>query len=151
MVAQLTYDETPVIGYNGMLAQQFSLRQVDSGLVETAAIGLGVAVVPGTADGQYVAAAADEAVSGIAIYEGASETAKDGTFEYDVKDSFPVLSKGRYYATANGALAIDAAIAYDPATGKVGAVSGGTTTLAFGKAITSSAADGDLIIVEVDF
>ena len=148
MSVQTTYPDTPAVGYNGMLAQQFSLRQVDSGLVETGPTVLGQAVSPGTADGQYINAVADGVVSGVAIYQGASEFP---SLQYEDKEAFPVLSKGRYWATANGALAINAAIAYDPATFKVGAVVGTVTTLAFGKAITSSAADGDLIIVEVDF
>ena len=148
MSVQTAYPDTPVVGFNGMLAQQFSLRQVDSGLVETAAIALGRAVSPGTLDGQYIATVPDAAVSGVAIYQGASEFA---VLEYAVGEAFPVLSKGRYWAIANAALAVNAVVAYDPATGKVGAVVGATTTLAFGKAITSSAADADLIIIEVDF
>jgi hypothetical protein len=148
MSVQTAYPDTPVVGFNGMLAQQFSLRQVDSGLVETGPTVLGQAVSPGTLDGQYINAVADGVVSGVAIYQGASEFP---TAQYLDKEAFPVLSKGRYWATANGALAVGAVIAYDPATFKVGAVVGATTTLAFGKAITSSAADTDLIIVEVDF
>ena len=150
MVAQTTYEDTPVIGFNGMLAEQFSLRQVDSGLAQGALL-LGVAVKPGTADGQYIPCIADDGVTGVVLYEGGTVENQSGDFTYADKAPFPVLSKGRYYAVANAAVAVGAVIAYDPATRKVGAVVGATTTLAFGKAITSAAADADLIIVEVDF
>lgn len=150
MTVQTSYEDNPAIAFNGMLAEQFSLRQIESGLVEGSTFLLGQAVKPGTADGQYVAALADDAVAGIVIYSGSSENQSDD-FKYEEKDQIPVLSKGRYYATANAALAIGDVIAFDPVTGKVGLVVGATTTLAFGKAITSSSADGDLLIIEVDF
>jgi len=149
MSVQTTYADTPAVGFNGMLAEQFSLRQIDSGIAE-GELGLGVAVVAGTSGEQVVAAAADAAVMGIVIY-GTTEENQSGDFTYPDKSQLPVLSKGRYWAIANGALAIGAEAAYDPATGKVGAVSGGVTTLAFGVAKSASAADGDLIIVEVNF
>ena len=50
MSAQLTYPQSPAIGFQGMIAQNFAVKQIDSGLVETAALGLGYAVVNGTAD-----------------------------------------------------------------------------------------------------
>jgi hypothetical protein len=150
MTVQTTYDQTPAIGFNGMLAEQFSLRQVDSGLAEGGALGLAVAVKRGTTDNQYVAAAADEAVEGVVIYSHHEEN-PGGDFEYPEKSAVPVLSKGRYYGVANAAIAVGAALAYDPATGKVGAVVGTTTTLAFATAKTSAGADGDLLIVEVNF
>ena len=149
MVAQVTYGETPAIGFNRMLAQGCSLRQIDSGLAQ-GELGLGFAVKPGTADGQFIPCIADDSVTGVVIFSGSSEN-QSGDFTYADKDQFPLLAKGRYYATANGALSVNAIIAYDPATGKVGAVVGATTTLGFGKAITSSEGDGDLVVVECDF
>ena len=152
MSAQTSYSETPAHGFVGMIAEPYGLKQVDSGLVETAAgIGLGKALKAGTAAGQFDLCAADDAVLGLSVFDGSKETPADGTFLYAQKDQLPVLTKGRCWATANAAVAIDAAVAFDPATGKVGAVSGGVTTLAFGKAVTASAADGDLIVVEVSF
>ena len=147
---QLTYSETPEIGFPGLVAQPFSLRQIDSALAE-GAIGLGTGVSVGTADGQYIPSVADGTVAGIAVYDGAKENIADAAFVYADKEQFPLLNKGRYYATANAALAIGAVLGYDPATGKVGAVVGATTTLAFGKAVTSAAADGDLLVVELDW
>ena len=244
MSVQTTYGDTPVIGFNGMLAQEFSLRQVDSGLAESAIV-IGAAVKAGTSDGQYVPAAATDTVLGIAIYNTAKErpesaaskvlqwdadfvTSNSITLEIDgaaiagspvvfsgdqattlalvlaainaeaaysavaqglngvlvtsitttafslsstvtlgasqavaseievssliyfAKDSFPVLAKGRYYAVANAAIAINAAVGYDPVLQRVGAA-GGLTTAAFGKAITSAAAAGDLLVIEVTF
>jgi hypothetical protein len=151
MSVQTTYSADMVKGFKGMLAEQFSMRQVDSGLVETAAVGLGVALAAGSADGQYVAAAADAAVLGISLYEPTRELASGGSYEYAVKEEMPVLKKGRIWMIANGALAVGAEVAYDPATGKVGAVSAGVTTLAMGVAVSSSSADGDLIVIEFDW
>ena len=151
MSAQISYGQTPVVAFQGMIAQEFSLRQIDSGLVETAALGLGIAVKPGTADGQYVAAAADDAVIGVSVYALQDVESQSDPFEYAVNVQFPFMNKGRYWATANAALAREAAVAFDPATGKVGAVSGGVTTLVFGIAKTIAAADGDLVLVEVNF
>lgn len=152
MSGQTSYEETPAIGFAGMLAEPFSLQQIDSGLVEDAAgLKLGVAVKPGTAKDQYVPCVADDVVTGVVVFAHTPQENQSGDFTYEDKTQFPVLSKGRYWATANAALAKGAAIAFDPATSKVGAVVATTTTLAFGKAITASAADGDLIMVEVDF
>ena len=149
MSAQTSYDQTPVIGFNGMLAEQFSLRQIDSGLVEGGNLGLGVAMKRGSSDGQYVPCVADDAVEGVSIFSHAREKQADGSFVYEDKTQFPLLHKGRYYAVANAAIAAEADVGYDPATGKVGAVVGATTTLAFGKAKTSAGADGDLLIIEL--
>lgn len=150
MVAQLTYEETPAIGFNGMLAQEFALRQVDSGLVENVTISLGAAVKYGTADGQYLGALVDEAVVGVVLFSGSSEKQADGAFVYSQKDQFPVLSKGRYYAVALGTTVIGDELAYYPATKDVGPVSAGNSTLAFAKAMSSGSA-GDIILVEVSF
>lgn len=150
MSVQTSYSEDMVKGFNGMLAEQFSMRQVDSGLVETAAIGLGVALAAGSADSQYVAAAADDAVLGISLYEPTREHGA-GSYEYAVKEEMPVLKKGRVWMTAGAALAVGAQVGYNPATGKVQAVAGGVTTLAMGVSVTSAAADGDLIVIEFDW
>lgn len=151
MSVQTTYSGDMVKGFKGMLAEQFSMRQVDSGLVETAALGLGVALKEGSADGQYVAAAADDAVLGISLYEPTRELASGGSYEYAVKEQMPVLKKGRVWMVAGAALAVGRAVGFNPSTGKVQAVSGGTTTLAMGVAVTSSGADGDLIVIEFDW
>ena len=96
-------------------------------------------MAPGTTDGQYLGAAADAAVYGIAVFAHTpQECPPSGDFVYVQDTQFPVLSKGRYWAIANAALAKSAVVAYDPATKKVGAVVGATTTLAFGKAITTA-------------
>lgn len=150
MSAQTTYNQSPAIGFQGMIAENFtSPKQIDSGLVETAAIGLGHAVSKGTADNQYVKAVANGVVAGVAIYVSGSEQAADGSITFAVKSQLPVMKKGRFMAIANDAIAKGTAVAFDPATNKWGAVVTDTTTLAGGKAVTSSGADGDLITVEV--
>jgi len=151
MSGQTTYEAAPPKGFVGLLAEPFSLNQVDSGLVAGGGdLGLGRAVKPGTNDGEYIICAADDAVAGVSIFAHHNEN-QSGDMVYKDKQAFPVLSKGRYWATANAAIAIGTEMGWDPATTKVGAVVGTTTTLAFGVAKTSSAADGDLIIVEVNF
>ena len=55
MSGQTTYEDTPAIGFSGLLAEPFSLSQIDSGLVgDVGGIALGVAV-RGDGDGIYVA------------------------------------------------------------------------------------------------
>ena len=148
MVAQTTYEDTPEIGFAGMLAQEFSLRQVDSGLAE-GNLDLARAVKPGSTDGQYVAAAADDAVTGVVIYSGSSEN-QSGSFQYLDKDQFPLLAKGRFYAIAAGLTVVGDVLAQVVADRRMGPEAGGLTTLAFAKAITSGSA-GELIVVECDF
>lgn len=149
MSAQLTYPQSPAIGFQGMIAQNFAVKQIDSGLVETAALGLGYAVVNGTADNQYVKAAADEAVAGVVVHVSGREQAADGSVTFAVGEAVPVMKKGRFFGVANGAIAKGTTVAFDPATNKFGPVVGTTTTLAVGGAHTSSAADGDLIVIEI--
>jgi hypothetical protein len=152
MSGQTTYEDTPAIGFPGLLAEPFSLNQVDSGLVEApAGIVAGTAVAPGTAEGQYIPAVADGAVYGVTAFAHTPQENQDGNFTYEDKTQFPVLSKGRIWMTANAAIAKGTVLGYDPATGKVGPVVGTVTTLAFATAQTAAAADGDLIMIEVDF
>lgn len=148
MTVQTSYDQNPAIGFTGMLAESFSLTQIDSRLAE-GDIALGVALKRGSSDVQAAPCVADDAVDGIAVFSYGKEKESDGSYQYNDESQLPMLYKGRYYAEANNAIAYNAAVAYDPATGKVGAVSGGVTTLAFGTAKTTSGADGDIIIVEL--
>lgn len=149
MSVQTSYPDTPVIGFQGMLAEQFSLRQVDSGLAAGSVIPLGRCVtnVGTSSDAQYVVAINTGAVTGVAIYQGSSEFA---SLEYALGESFPVLSKGRYYAVAGEAIAIGDSVAQTTADLKMSNTEEATTTLFFGKAITSAALDG-IFIVEVSF
>jgi hypothetical protein len=150
MVAQTTYNDTPAVGFNGMLAEQFSLRQVDSGLADSV-VALGSPVIASVAGTKvtYGPAEADDDPVAVAIYASAKETI-DSTFQYEEKEMMPLLRLGRYYAVANAALALGSEVGYDPATGKVGAVSAGVTTTALGKTTTVAAADGDLVIIQID-
>lgn len=150
MTVQTSYAEDFALGFKGLKAEPFSLSQVDSGLVEGAALGLAVAVKYGTAGDQYLAAAADDAVNGVSLFHGSHEKEADGSYSYAVGESFPVMKNGRVWMEAGAALAKGATVGYNPATGKVTAVAGGTTTLAIGKIMKASAADGDLVIVELD-
>ncbi len=151
MSGQTTYDDTPAIGFQGMLGEPFSLSQVDSGIVETAAMPLGIAVKPGSATGLFVACVATDAVYGVSVFAHSPQENQTGDFAYDVESQFPVLSKGRYWAIADGAIAIGADVAQVIASEKVSTTVGASSTLAFAKAVSASAADGDLIMVEVYF
>ncbi len=149
MSVQTSYPDTPVIGFQGMLAEQFSLRQVDSGIAESAAIALGQVVtnVGSSSDAQYEAVANQAAATGVAIYQGSSEFA---SLEYAVGESFPVLSKGRYYAVAGEAIAVGDSIAQTTSDLKMSNTEEVTTSLFFGTAKSSAALDG-IFIVEVSF
>lgn len=148
MTVQTSYDQNPAVGFNGLLAESFSLTQIDSRLAEGDIV-LGQAIKRGSSDAQAVPCVADDAVDGIAVFSYGKEKEPDGSFKYADKQQLPMLYKGRYWAEANSAIAYGASVAYDPATGKVGAVVGATTTLAFGVAKSTSGGDGDLIIVEL--
>jgi len=150
MSAQLTYEQSPAIGFSGMLADNFSEpKQIDSGLAEGSAIKVGAVVSRGTGDAQYTAAVADAAIEGVAVHVSGQEQAADGSISFAEKSQLPVLKKGRFYGVANAAVLKGATLAYDPATDKWGAVSGGVTTLAGAIAVTSAAADADLIVLEL--
>lgn len=152
MSGQLTYSDTPVIGFRGQLAEPFSNRQIDSGLVETAALGFGIAVVNGTASEQYVAAAVTEAPVGMTVLSNAVEQDANGVAQYAVEDTFPILRSGRLFMEAGVAIAKGDLVFQIVATGKLtDTYNAGTCTLVVGKALTASAADGDVIIVEFNF
>lgn len=148
MVVQLAVTETFDEGFAGLKAEPFSLSQVDTGLA-TGAVPLGAAVVAGSGRDEFSAAVADGVVSGVAVYDLSHEKDEDGTFSYAEDDSFPVLTQGRVWAVANAAIARGAVLAFDPATGKVGAVSGGVTTLVFATAHFAASGDGVLLVVEL--
>lgn len=152
MSAQTTYDQTPAVGFVGMLAEQFSARQVDSGLAFNGIVKPGYPVKPGFdgEPGKFERVDAGDAPYGIAIFSHHKEKEADGTFVYQEKEQFPILRKGRVYLEASKAIPIGADVNWVISSEKVtDAAPGGTSTLNFGKAITAAAADGDLIIVEV--
>jgi hypothetical protein len=148
MVVQVAVTETFDEGFAGLKAEPFSLNQVDTGLA-TGAVPLGAAVVAGAGRDEFSAAVIDGAVSGVALYDLSHEKNEDGTFSYAEDDSFPVLTQGRVWAVANGVIAKGAVLAYDPATSKVGPVSGGVTTLAFATAHFAASGDGVLLVVQL--
>lgn len=148
MVVQTSYPDSFVEGFAGLKAEPFSLNQVDTGIASEQ-IALGACVVHGSGDDVYDVAAIDETPVGVAIYDLSHEKDADGSYKFAAEDSFPVLSSGRVWMVANAALSVGAAVSWDPATSKVGANGAGTTEN-FGIIRKASAADGDLVIVELN-
>lgn len=110
---------------------------------------LGAPLVNGTEDAQYKVAADDTDPVGVAIYVSGSEQAySTGVINYADKVSFPIMKKGRFYGVAGSALAKGASVSYHVANGKYVADGAGTTN-AFVTTVTSSAADGDIIVLEI--
>ena len=150
MSVQTSYAQTPAIAFNGMLAEPFSLRQVDTGTVSSAAaISLGSPVV---FDGdEYATAGTQEQVKGIAIFNNSDvEQLTDSTFEYAAETLLPVLKKGRFYGIADGAIAKGATVAWVVASGKWSTTIDANSTYGACVVVEASAADGDLILLEFD-
>ena len=108
MSAQDTYNETPVVGYKGMLAEQFSSRQIDSYLAESpvANIGGGQGVERGTADGQAIQLATVGNWFGVAVTQYGDRENQSGEIVYPAGSAFPVMIQGRIWVESGGAVAV---------------------------------------------
>ncbi len=152
-MAQLTYSANPAVGFSGMIAEGFtSPKQVDSKLVETDPIQFGTSVEAGTdARNQVITLATLANWSGLAIAASNVEVATGETGEYAVEVSVPIMTRGRVFVTAGGAVAVGDRV--EPATG----VGGKFTTVAtptVGLQIVAVArsvavADEDLLEIEI--
>ena len=106
MTVQTTYGETPAVAFAGMLAEDFSVRQVDSFLAD-GAVPVGYAVKRGsTATEAAVLTAASDVVVGIALAASYIENAS-GALTYADNTSLPVISKGRVWVTVGETVAIN--------------------------------------------
>ncbi len=151
MVAQLTYDQTPAVAYAGMISEQFSQRQIDSFLAEDAIIG-GYAVERGT-DGENQVLVLTTAVDlyGVAVasYQD-KETLPGAQITFDIKDSLPVMYRGRIWVESSGAVAVGDEVT--PGTGaNAGKWASGSNLLADVRAFARSVAGGadELLLIEL--
>ena len=147
---QLTYDQTPAVGFSGMLAEQFSQRQVDSYLAVPGPVASGDAVeyVASTENVRHATVLSDAAnFIGVALFSLHQEN-PEGTFMYKDKTEFPVIARGRVYAVAGGAVTVGAEVVPSTGTGtKFTAGAGTASTKAYAR--TAAGADGDIFIIEL--
>lgn len=150
MSVQTTYDQTPAVAYPGMLAQEFSNRQIDSYLVEGTTIVGGQAVELGTDKEKQViqlATAANFYGVALSVYENKEKT--NSTIEFADKEMAAIMSEGRVWVQASAAVAVGVEVI--PGTGaNSGKWAAGTGTglrRAFARSV--AAADGDLLLIEL--
>jgi len=151
MVAQLTYGETPVVAYKGMLAEQFSSRQIDSYLSTSpvADVGGGQGVERGNLDGQAKQLAAVGNWLGVSVTEYGDRENASGEIIYPAGSAFPVMIQGRIWVESGAAVAIGEQVV--PGINALAdEFSPGTSTgfvQAFAK--TSAAGANELIMIEL--
>ena len=152
MSAQTTYDQTPAVGFSGMLAEQFSQRQVDSYIAE-GVVHFGDAVERGTNQTENMQSATIltdiSLFIGVALYSIHQErvTGNSG-IPYKDESEIPVMARGRIYATAGAAVVVGAEVV--PSLGaatKFITGAGTSTTKAYAR--TAAGADGDVFIIEL--
>jgi len=108
MAVQTSYGETPVIGYKGMLAEQFSSRQIDSYLATSpvADVGGGQGVERGALDGQAKQLAAVGNWLGVSVTQYGDRENASGEIIYPAGHAFPVMIQGRLWVESGAAVAI---------------------------------------------
>lgn len=146
MVAQLTYDVDPVIGFAGMKSQNFSQpTQIESRIAEGAGILYGNAVEAGTAAGQVKDLATVINFEGVVVYAATQESSTG----YDAGKSLPMMTRGRIWVTAGAVVAVGAQVipSLDAATKWATGTQPANVVRAV--ALTAAAADGDLMEIEL--
>lgn len=148
-MVQLTYNETPAIGFAGMLAEEFSQRQINTYLAEGSDIPFGDAVEVGTDPAtQAVALTAIIDLIGVVVASISVEQNADGTIDYKEKTSMPVMQRGRVYVTADDAVDVGEEVV--PSTGANTKWTPGTgTSVIRAYARTAAGADGDIFMIEL--
>lgn len=100
MSAQDTYNDRPPVATAGMIAEHFSLRQIDSWLAGEE-IPFGVACVLSATDDRQVvqAAAGTDKFVGISVFSQQLnvQDIATGAVSYKEKEQLPVMSKGRVW------------------------------------------------------
>ena len=152
MSVQTTYGVTPAVAYLGMLAEQFSQRQIDSFLTEDVIIA-GRAVERGTDPATQVLqlSSAATAVYGVSVasYENI-ETPEGALITYAAKSSIAVMERGRIWVHAGAAVAVGAEVT--PGLDVLSSQwSTGANLLGLNRAFARSAAaaQGDLLLIEL--
>ena len=145
MVAQLTYDVDPAIGFKGMLSQNFNQpKQLESRISEGGTILYGNAVEAGTLAEQVVTLAAAADFAGVAIFAHTQESSTG----YDAGKSLPIMTKGRVWVLSGGVVTVGAEVVPDTAADTRFVVGTATSDLK-AIALTAAAATGDLIEIEL--
>lgn len=144
MVAQLTYNADPGVGFFGMKSQNFvEPTQIESRIAETAVL-YGNGVEAGSNPDQVVKVSTAANFAGVAIFAHTQESST----QYDAGKSLPIMTKGRVWVQAGGAVSIGAELV--PSTGATTLFSTGTaTSLIKMVAITAAAGSGDLMEIEL--
>ena len=152
MAVQTSYGITPAVAYPGMLAEEFSQRQVDSFLAENA-IAAGRAVERGTDPAAQVLqlSSAATAVYGVALAAiQDQEVAEGSVITYAPESSIPVMERGRVWVVAGGAVAVGAEVT-PGVDALAGQWSSGANLLAENRAFARSVAgsQGELLLIEL--
>lgn len=136
-----TYQGQMDVAHAGMIAESQVVRDVASKVVETAAVGFGLAVGAGTADGS--AKLAGGGYVGVTVAD--KTRAAD---QYAVGEVAGVMRKGTIWVTADGAVDPTDTVTYTVATGAIGAKAVATGIVAIpGAKFETTAADGALVRV----
>lgn len=152
MSAQTTYNETPSAAFEGMIAQSFSLSQIDSGLVSGSSILLGQPVSSAGSEDTYYTTSTEEQVHGIAVYKpDGIEKQPDGSFEYSVNQQFPVMKKGRFWGKVAGNYSMGTEVAWVEGTSKWSTTIDAASTYRAARVVSGATADGALALLEFDF
>lgn len=151
MSVQTTYGITPAVAYPGMLAEQFSERQVDSFLAENNIVA-GRAVMRGTdptAQVLQLSTSVDNlyGVAVAAIQD--NEVAEGGSITYNAEASVPVMYRGRIWVLSSAAVAVDDQVVpgLDGNSGKWVAGTSGSKIKAVARTATGGA--DELLLIEL--
>ena len=150
---QLTYTDNPAAGFEGMIAEPFSQEQVDSYLVEGAAIKFGAAVILGTDKTKQISALADgvgDIFGGVVVGSLCLEVDGDasGSPEYAVKAMAPVMLRGRIWVRAAATVTVGARVYPTVADSQEWGVTALTNCITEAYARTAGDAN-DLIMIEL--
>ena len=142
---QTTYNESMAVAVVGEPVDCTN-RRIDSKYAEET-IAAGQAVQIGTEGDQCVVST--DAVYGVAIQHPTLTMSDDaGLASYDEGDGVSVLRAGRIWVEVDGAVAIDAAAYWDPASGAFNSTSTDNVAVTGGRFVSSTSGAG-LAILEI--
>lgn len=150
MSAQLTYNQTPDIGLPGMIAEQFSQRQINSYLAEGGDIAFGQAVEAGTDPAtQAIQLATLANFFGVTVEAtGTPKPFAGGEAVYRDETMMAVMQRGRIYVVADDPVTVGAEVV--PSLGAGTKFTPGTGTADIrAYARTAAGADGDIFMIEL--
>lgn len=155
---QSSYPQNPAVAYQGMIAESFFPRAVESKYTEgVAGIGMGVPVEAGSTYDQAVVLATPANFYGVSVKAEDMVPDSSGDVFYAEGEMLPVMQSGRIWVVAGGAITVAEVLAgsevIPQADGKfdVGANAGAKIRAYVVKSSSPSedVADGDLIMVQL--